>query len=160
MVRVPAGPATSMWAPSAISTGGRSMCGSAWARWPPTVATLRTRTLESVRRVAIEHRQGRHGADPERPVGLRLDGAELPDGAQADQPGGTEHAGLHHQHQGGATGDRAHGRIIGIEQPDGLRERGGLLQLERDHGAASAPLRSKAACSRAANWRSISLALE
>ena len=30
-------------------TGGRSMWGSACARWPPTVATLRTRTLASVR---------------------------------------------------------------------------------------------------------------
>ena len=29
------------------------MCGSAWARLPPTVATLRTRTLESVRSVRV-----------------------------------------------------------------------------------------------------------
>src|SRR5688572_14193101 len=38
-----------MPAPSAIRTGGRSMCGSAWARCPPRVATLRTRTLDNVR---------------------------------------------------------------------------------------------------------------
>ena len=40
-------------APSAIRTGGRSMCGSPWASAPPTVATLRTRTFDSVRRVRV-----------------------------------------------------------------------------------------------------------
>src|SRR5688572_16613601 len=40
-------------APSAARSGGRSMCGSACASAPPTVATLRTRTLESVRSVRV-----------------------------------------------------------------------------------------------------------
>jgi len=40
-----------MVAPSAIRTGGKSMCGSAWASAPPTVATLRTRTFDSRRMV-------------------------------------------------------------------------------------------------------------
>ena len=44
----PSGRSTVSVAPSAISTGGRSMCGSPCASAPPTVATLRTRTFESV----------------------------------------------------------------------------------------------------------------
>ena len=43
------GPTIATSAPSAISTGGRSMCGSPCARLPPMVATLRTRMLESRR---------------------------------------------------------------------------------------------------------------
>src|SRR5438067_901385 len=52
MLRSPAGPVTRTVAPSAINTGGRSICGSAWARLPPSVATLRTRTFEWVSRVS------------------------------------------------------------------------------------------------------------
>src|SRR5262245_54186979 len=51
MERSPPGPAIVTRAPSAHSSGGRSMCGSACASAPPTVATLRTLTLESVRSV-------------------------------------------------------------------------------------------------------------
>ena len=39
-------------------------------------------------------------------------------GSRAARP---EHAGLHHQHQRGAAGDRPHRRIVGIEQRDRLR---------------------------------------
>ena len=42
------------------SIGGRSICGSACARWPPTVATLRTRTFESVRSVRATTRRVAH----------------------------------------------------------------------------------------------------
>src|SRR5258706_11229208 len=40
-------------APSALSSGGRSVCGSPCARCPPRVATLRTRTFDSVRSVFV-----------------------------------------------------------------------------------------------------------
>src|SRR5260221_12924653 len=40
-------------APSAERSGGRSMCGSPCARCPPSVATLRTRTFDSVRSVFV-----------------------------------------------------------------------------------------------------------
>ena len=53
MVRSPDLPCTTTRAPSAISTGGRSMCGSACASAPPTVATLRTRMFDSVRSVLV-----------------------------------------------------------------------------------------------------------
>ena len=81
------------------SSGGRSMCGSACASAPPTVATLRTRTLESVRSVrAMTGQPLRTASDfssarreviapmlQASPVGLDAVEAEL---SQADQPRG------------------------------------------------------------------------
>ena len=109
---------------------------------------------------ALDHRQRRHGADDELAAGSDGDPrvllAEL---AQADQSGRPEHARLHHQHQRGAAGDRPHRRVVGIEQCDGLAQRARLEQLERRHGAGSEAAPAKAARSRCANCRSISLAL-
>ncbi len=76
--------------------------------------------------------------------------------AQGDQPARPEHAGLHHQHQRGAAGDRPHVGVVGIDRRDRLFQRGGLDQLERRHGAA--PL-AKAAASFSLKCFSISFAL-
>ena len=173
MVRSPARPATVTCAPSAISTGGRSMCGSACARWPPTVATLRTRTFDSVRNVrVITGACARTAAEcstiasgvmapilsaPSSPDSIARQRRDI---AQADQPRRLEHARLHHQHQRGAAGDRTHRGIVGIEQRDRLAQRSRLRKLERRHGAAPAGLAWNAALMRAANCFSISLAFD
>src|SRR4029079_9076576 len=77
---------------------------------------------------------------------------------------GPEYAGLHHQHQRGAAGDRPPRRIVGVEQLARRRERGGFGEFERDHrasGAACAGVScANAARSRLANSFSMSLALE
>src|ERR1019366_543626 len=78
--------------------------------------------------------------------------------AQAYQSARPEHAGLHHQHQRGAAGDRSHLWIVRIDVRNSLLERGRLDQFERRHGAAPGPPLAKAAVSRAVNFFSISFA--
>ena len=109
---------------------------------------------------ALDHRERRHGADREIAVRRGRDAREPVAGlAQAHEPGRAEHAGLHHQHQRGAAGDRPHRRIVRIEQRDGLGQRGRFQELERGHCAAPDAAGANAARSRSANCRSISLAL-
>ena len=129
-LRSPSGPTTINVVPSAISTGGRSMCGSPWASAPPTVATLRTRTFDNVRKVWMmsgacfftsaersSRRERRHRADAKPPGGGGDAGISAFDLAQADELCRAEHAGLHHQHQCSAAGDRPDRRVVGVEQP-------------------------------------------
>src|SRR5262249_42270314 len=71
-----------------------------------------------------------------------------------------EHAGLHHQHQRGAAGDRPHGAVLGVEKRNRLLERARLGKLEWNHRAAPAARPAKAAPHLGTNCRSISLALE
>ena len=160
-------------APSAISTGGRSMCGSPCASAPPTVATLRTRTFDSVskragdeRRVlahvgrALQRAERRHRADA-KPVGVGRDAGILAlDLAQADELFRIEHAGLHHQHQRGAAGDRAH--RSGRPGSSSLIAAASEVGSARSNGIIYPPARTcaNAARSRAANCFSMSLALE
>ena len=97
---------------------------------------------------ALDLRQRRHRADGERAIGPRGDArilrAQL---AQADEPRRPEYAGFHHQHQGGAAGDRPHRGIVGIEQRDGFAQRGRFSKFERGHVAT--PLTSCAGVTRA-----------
>ena len=62
--------------------------------------------------------------------------------AQADQPARPEHAGLHHQHQRGAAGDRPHGGIVGVEQRDRLVSEAGSAS---SNGVMAPPRRRNAA---------------
>src|SRR6202000_1789515 len=55
------------------------------------------------------------------------------DAMQADQPRRLEHAGLHHQHQRGATRDGADRRLLWIEQRHLLFERLRLHHFEWNH---------------------------
>src|SRR5579884_3480688 len=78
--------------------------------------------------------------------------------AQADELARTIHPRLHHEHQSRSTGDRPHRGIIGINLRDRLFDGGRLHELERGHGAASAP-GANAASNRSLNCCSISRAL-
>src|SRR5262249_34093039 len=59
------------------------------------------------------------------------------DAAQADQPGRAEYRCFHHQHQGGAAGDRAHLGIVGVEERQRLGKRARLRKREWSHDVAS-----------------------
>jgi hypothetical protein len=117
----------------AARSGGKSMCGSACASAPPTVATLRTRTLESVRKRARDRGHPaftgaarssarRLAIAPTRKLAVDADLVQ-PELSQADEAGGPQHAALHHQHERGAAGKRA--RVLDAEQRDGFGSEAG-----------------------------------
>ena len=116
------------------------------------------RVAGDFRRV-FDHGERRERADAQS-IAIGCDAAEAAVKlAQTDEPARLEHAGLHHQHQRGAAGDRPHGRIVRIDGGDGVFQRRRLDQFERRHGAASALPPAKAACRFLLNCFSISRAL-
>ena len=147
-MRRPDGPMTETLAPSAISTGGRSIWGSACARCPPTVATLRTRTFDKVRNVRAitgacsitigecSRLESELSAPicsaPSAPMRLHANAGSTR--MQAYEPGRLEHAGLHHEHQRRAACYRPHRRFIGIQQRDSLAQGAWPCNLEWRHG--------------------------
>ncbi len=83
---------------------------------------------------ALDHCERRHGADRDVAVGADRDARErIAELAQADQSRRPEYARLHHQHQRGAAGNRAHGRVVGIEQCDRLVQGRRLQEFKGDH---------------------------
>ena len=153
-------------APSATQTGGRSRCGSAWARLPPTVATLRTRTLAASSSPAgspagcapmsarmLQLGESRHGADAE---GAAIGAQRMPVKRPSRRRRLTSRCGLidlrlHHQHQRGATTDGAHGRILMIEQTKSLFERPRLKNFETHHRLFYPPPATGTSCRRVAH---------
>ena len=117
------------------------MCGSPCARCPPSVATLRTRTFDSVRSVFVmtgqplrtdvgllERAQRRHRADAQRAVrcDFELSSCSF---LRLTRRLGLQHARLHHQHDRRAARHRP--RAARLQGGDGLAQRVRLEQLER-----------------------------
>ena len=117
---------------------------------------MRQRTAHC-RHIAHAHvGQPLHGARDHRRMARDL-GRMLERGERRERPD-SQLAGLHHQHQRGAAGDRPHVGIVWVDQRNRFLKRTRLNQIERRHGAAPGPLLAKAAVSRAINCFSISFA--
>ena len=87
----------------------------------------------------FQRREGRGRPHPQRRA-VRRDPeaaerlAEMP---EADEAPGLEELRLHHQHQGGATSDRAHRRVAPVQQHERFVERMRLRHLEARHQRGS-----------------------